>query len=326
MKHPLRILALAVIAVPAAVFAAGQCGLVTLPYVGPARLWNVGVVTSDSPLHTSPVDVNGCSVITGDDVTDIDARFVADPFMIERDGQWYLFCEVLDGDTNQGDIGLAVSTDGQNWAWQQIVLDESFHLSYPQVFRHNGEYWMVPESWEAGGVRLYRAVDFPTKWQLERTLFEGPFVDATLVQHEDRWWAFTSPRAKLCDELRLFSTDDLLTGDWIEHPQSPLVEGNPHIARPGGRILQHEGRLFRFAQDGKPIYGSRLWAFEILTLTEDAYAERPSLDVPLLEGDGHGWNGLGMHHIDIHRTTDGGWIGCLDGLQEVYRVGPLTVE
>ena len=65
--------------------------------------------------------------------------------------------------SGHGDIGLAVSDDGINWSYKQIVLDEPFHMSYPYVFKWQEDFYMIPESQEANSVRLYRALDFPTK-------------------------------------------------------------------------------------------------------------------------------------------------------------------
>ena len=46
-----------------------------------------------------------------------------------------------------------------------IVLDEPFHLSYPQVFQWQGAWYMTVESAGARRVSLYRATDFPLRWE-----------------------------------------------------------------------------------------------------------------------------------------------------------------
>jgi len=68
-----------------------------------------------------------------------------------------MFFEVMNSQTGKGDIGSAASRDGLHWEYRQIVLSESFHLSYPYVFYVGGEYFMIPESYEANSMRLYRA-------------------------------------------------------------------------------------------------------------------------------------------------------------------------
>ena len=92
-------------------------------------------------------------VLTKAHVTDVTATFVADPFLFHEGDMWYIFFEVLDASTNKGKIGLATSTDGLSWAYDRIVLSESFHLSYPFIFKYNSNYYMVPESGAARQIR-----------------------------------------------------------------------------------------------------------------------------------------------------------------------------
>ena len=48
-------------------------------------------------------------------------------------------------------------------------------------------------------------------------------------------------------------------------------ELNQHFPRPGGRVVNHGGHLYRFTQDDEPRYGMPVFAFEMLELskTED---------------------------------------------------------
>jgi hypothetical protein len=74
-----------------------------------------------------PTDITN-PVITADDVTDASASFVADPFLFHEDGKWYMFFEVFNTSNGRGEIGLATSTDGLYWNYDQIVLFESWHV------------------------------------------------------------------------------------------------------------------------------------------------------------------------------------------------------
>ena len=104
-----------------------------------------------------------------------------------------------------------------------------------------------------------------------------------------------------------------LTGPWTEHPASPIVDGNIHLARPAGRVVSMDGRLFRFAQDDGPKYGRQVFAFEITELDETTYREVPVGDRPVLAGSGSGWNRDKMHHLDAHELAPNQWIACVDG-------------
>src|SRR5260221_9222629 len=125
-------------------------------------MWSIGIYTGASPLELRPASGVVNPILTRADVHDVPARFVADPFMMRRGGVWHMFFEVLNQATDRGEIGLATSSDGFGWTYQQIVLAEPFHLSYPYVFEWQGWTYLFPEPlWPQFGA-LYRAEAFPS--------------------------------------------------------------------------------------------------------------------------------------------------------------------
>lgn len=276
-------------------------------------MWSIGIYSGDSPfsLEAAPGVVN--PILTRDSVSDVPAGFVADPFMVSTDGRWHMFFEVLNQETQKGEIGLAISADGLSWTYQQIVLAETFHLSYPSVFEWENDYYMIPETVQPEAVRLYRADPFPTRWSCLGSVLEERCADPSIFRYQDRWWMFTCAAPFQHDVLRLYFADDLM-GPWMQHPSSPILEGDKQNARPAGRVLVTEKGIFRFAQDCVTRYGSQIRAFGILELTPTRYAEQPHPSNPILKASGVGWNALGMHHIDAHLLPQGGWIACVDGL------------
>lgn len=280
---------------------------------GKPWIWSIGIYSGKSPLQLAPANVEN-PVLSAHSVTDVPARFVADPFMLKVDGLWHMFFEVLNNQNDRGEIGLATSRDGLTWQYRQIVLREPFHLSYPYVFSWNDDVYMVPESLGANAVRLYRAASFPDAWTHVKDLFPGTHADPSPFFFENKWWMFTCPFPYQHDTLSLFSAPD--PGDtWTEHPLSPLIKGNRSIARPGGRVLLHDGKLIRFTQDCLPIYGKQVRAFAITELTASTYKEHELPESPVLIPAGNGWNASGMHHIDAHRLEDGTFLACVDGLK-----------
>ncbi len=278
------------------------------------RVYSIGIYRGASPLAlSSPGGGFRNPVLTRESITDLLATFVADPFMIRVDGTWYMFFEVLSWrrGSKKGEVAYATSQDGLDWKYQGVVLVEPFHLSYPYVFQHGSDHYMVPESAQAGAVRLYRAAPFPSRWVWVADLVTGPdHRDNCVFQHGGRWWMLTHTSERL-GTLRLFHASEL-TGPWVEHPKSPVVAADRRIARPAGRVVSTAGRLLRFAQDCRTTYGTSVAAFEITRLTPDAYEEVELAGNPVLTGDGQRWN-LGMHHVDPHQLDDGSWIACVDG-------------
>lgn len=272
-----------------------------------SELWSLGIARGDHPFRLRVADH---PLLRARDITDTAARMVADPFAVYTNGQWHLFFEIDSVSTRQGEIGLAVSTDTTNWVYRRVVLDEPFHLSYPQVFAHDGSWYMIPESHQAGAVRLYRANRFPDRWVHLLTLVRGPHKDPTLLRHAGRWWLFTCTGQN--EQMHIYYADRL-TGPWAPHAQNPVIDGDRTRARCGGPFRTLNGKTVRMAQDCLDRYGHRLLGFEILELSPDRYAERPLPENPLLEPDGTGWNAFRMHQLDLHQTPNGTWIGFTDG-------------
>ncbi|WP_141224945.1 hypothetical protein [Paenibacillus sp. yr247] len=277
-------------------------------------VWSISIYKGNSPFGLSSDSINN-PVLTAEDVIDVPAEFIADPFMIRFQDQWHMFFEVYNKNTGKGCIGLASSQDGVHWEYQQIVILESFHMSYPNVFMWKDELYMIPETCETNSIRLYKSTKTPTEWEYLGDIMKGYFVDSTIFEYNDKLWMFT--RSSDRDKLRLYFSEGLLDV-WHEHPMSPIVM-NKHIARPSGKVVSWENRIYRFTQDIEPYYGKRVNAFEITKLTISEYKE--SKTSFLLEGTGHpgDWNADGMHHIDAHQLGEDLWLACVDGHRFIER-------
>jgi hypothetical protein len=277
--------------------------------------WVIGIYKGPSPLTLfPPTDINN-PILSATDVTDVKARFVADPFMAEHKGGYYLFFEVLNDKRDAGEIGYAFSSDCVQWEYRKIILKERFHLSYPYLFNHEGHHYMIPECAGSGGIQLYQAKHFPEQWQHIATLVKGhgryaALADPSIFSYRNRWYLFS-----YCGKdksLHLF-TSERLTGAWQEHPKSPVATGTARFARPGGRVTIHEGHIYRYSQDETPNYGTRVWAFRITELSEKSYSEEPAAEKPVVEPGNEWWNRSGMHTVDPHQTKTGEWIALVDG-------------
>ncbi len=272
--------------------------------------WSIGIYEGSSPFDLKPMNDVSNPVLTADDVTDIDAAFVADPFIIFRKGTYYMFFEVQNRKNDQGDIAYAESADGKKWHYRKVIIDEKFHLSYPYVFEWNNDYYMIPESHRDHSVRLYKATEFPDKWEYTGNILSGDeWTDSSIVRYNDKWWLLTSNTKH--DVLNIYFSEDL-TGGWRPHPQNPVIASNRHIARPGGRVIIYNGKPLRFTQDDDPDYGIQVFAFAITHLSETLYAEKQVSAKPVITKTGNGWNAAGMHHIDLHNMGNR-WIAAVDG-------------
>ena len=276
--------------------------------------FSIAIFAGKSPFDLQPAPLASNPVLTPMDITEAPVGTVADPFMLNVRGAWYMFFEMTNKFHSKGEIALATSQDALQWNFEQVVLSEPFHMSYPYVFEWQSDFYMVPETGRDKSVRLYRADHFPLDWTCVATLLEGSrFSDSSVFHFDDLWWLFTDAGANAKSPmLRLYFTANLF-GPWTEHPKSPLAGGDPRISRPGGRVVIIDGTPYRFTQNVYPVYGTEVRAFEIYELSTTTYSERQVGDRPIIGPGTEAWNRHGMHHIDPHPLEDGSWLACVDG-------------
>lgn len=270
--------------------------------------WSIGIYEGSSPFKLAPYSGIKNPVLTGENCGD--AVYVADPFMISKDNKYFMFFEVMDRGNNEGNIAYAESSNLKNWQYKKVILDEKFHMSFPNVFKWKGEYYLVPESHQDLAVRLYKAESFPDKWKYVKNLISGySFVDPAIFRFNNKWWMFVT--TQFSNILNIYYADDLM-GKWTSHPMNPVVKFNANISRPGGKVIIYKGKPYRFAQDCDPYYGIQVFAFEITELTEKTYSEKIVSKKPIVTKSGSGWNAAGMHHVDLHKIGKK-WIAVVDG-------------
>ncbi|MEW6257637.1 MAG: hypothetical protein AB1592_16915 [Pseudomonadota bacterium] len=248
--------------------------------------WQTALRRSSGPAFRPAergVDVAGFTYITAPK-----GHFYADPMLFAHEGRTYLFLEDYDYAASRGDLVVMDVTDGVP-AQAELCLSTGSHLSYPQVFAHEGAIYMIPESMAAGEVALYRATDFPRSWVKDKVLFEGPIVDTTLWMKNGVWYFFATfivPGTEAIS-LHLFTAESL-TGAWRHHPASPL-SNDVRDARGAGRLVEQDGVLYRPAQDCSGTYGRAIRFHRIDVMTPDAYKETFVMEVgpdalPAFEG------------------------------------------
>jgi len=273
--------------------------------------WSIGIYVGDTPVTIAPGAGIENPVLTADSVTDLKAEFIADPFLVRDRGKWFLFFEIMPRGETEGVIGLAESEDGLRWSYLGVVLREPFHLSYPHVFRWGGNYYMTPETLAPEQIQLYRARSFPERWEHIADLVPGRHADPTIFAVGGAWWMFSCTPPGEHATLRLYHAESPV-GPWEEHPRSPVIEHDPRITRPAGRVIPWDGRYLRFTQDCEATYGLQVRAFRITRLTRTEYDEEPAHPRPVVGPGVDGWNQRGMHHVDAHLLPSGRWIAAVD--------------
>lgn len=223
----------------------------------------------------------------------------ADPFLFQ-DGEYiYIFYEQ---ELFQAPAPICAmrTKDMKKWESLGTVLKEDFHLSYPNVFRYESDIYMIPETHERNAVILYKAKDFPYQWEpVKELVTNGRFVDSCVLPYNGKWYLFTTTWRTEQSGLRIFISDSL-TGEYTEHPMSPVSMDVSNM-RCGGAIIEDNGHLYRPAQYDVNYYGENLVLYEITKLTEHEYEENPVK--PMLD-HANAWSAKGGHHMNVLETEN----------------------
>tara|TARA_A100001035_G_scaffold160495_1_gene126913 strand:- start:4271 stop:5947 length:1677 start_codon:yes stop_codon:yes gene_type:complete len=209
-------------------------------------------------------------------------RFLADPFLIYRNGKHYCFVEDFDYSKDQGCISVyEIRKEGYTKLGKALV--EDFHLAYPYLFEFKGELYMCPDTHAKNDIRLYKCVEFPLKWEFEKTLINNiSAVDTSIFFHEDRWWLISnmdySPVGEHYSQLHVFHNSSPIGEDWIAHKSNPAIF-DPLKARNGGFIID-KSKLYRvYQRQGFNLYGRAFGVAEIKSLSTEAYTEESLFEV-----------------------------------------------
>ncbi|WBO21505.1 glucosamine inositolphosphorylceramide transferase family protein [Sphingomonas abietis] len=199
-------------------------------------------------------------------------RFLADPFGLERRGQRFVFAELYDYRTRHGTIDC-LHFDGHRLVERRQVLAEPWHLSYPYVFEAEGETYMLPEAHRSGGLTLYRAVEFPWRWERAVALaLDHVAVDATPFFHDGLWWLFhaAADDAQTKTGALFLAFAERLAGPWRPHPGNPVRRGTDST-RPGGTPVMIDGNIVLPVQDCRLTYGGAIRPLVIGRLDPDHF-------------------------------------------------------
>jgi len=269
--------------------------------------WRVGYRLIDGPGVAETDEIGREWCVLPDDGT----HFYADPFPFEQDGMRYIFVEDYAHSCRKAVISVSI-LDEHGVATKPVpVLVEPHHLSYPQVFAFDGTIYMLPEGIGSGKLTLYRAVEFPNRWEPVADLIVGEISDATLLHRDDGLWLFATDRdgaGSTSDTMVVFHAP-ALAGPWTPHKQNPIMIDRRR-ARPGGAIIEQNGRLVLPVQDGTLGYGGGLGLSEIVLLDRDNVelaAPRPVATV----GD--------FPYRRIHTLNRAGRLEVIDGIAVVRR-------
>ncbi|MBO5059264.1 MAG: hypothetical protein J6C10_07240 [Prevotella sp.] len=211
-----------------------------------------------------------CNIDTGD------RYWLADPFLYEKNNTIYLFYEAFDLIERKGKIGYSVMSDdgSKDWSKPHIIIDEPYHLSFPNIFEKNGDIFIMPESCGDYRVKLFRARSFPNHWESIDTDILLPDIyacDSIIISHKGNDYLLVNemyhntPNGLFPScwvKNRLFKMDNMnITNDGVKVSEGDFGQRN------AGKSFEIGNKLYRIGQDCRQsLYGRGLVLFEVGSL------------------------------------------------------------
>lgn len=211
----------------------------------------------------------------------------ADPMLFEHEGEHWLFCEAYDRRIHKGLLAASRITD-QGMETPVPVLEEAFHLSFPNVFRWRSDIWMLPETGADHSLRLYRCAHFPDKWELTARFALGEEVcDSILNSVTDDRLEIQSSVTLPEDQLQVQYRRYTLTAAGGAFSLQPDTEFNSaqcwnYTDRSAGPLTRTGKALWRCAQLSTDVdYGAAIQFWSVTAEGETPAALVTARDVRL---------------------------------------------
>lgn len=115
----------------------------------------------------------------------------ADPMIRKIQGRYYVFMEQLDLNDGKGKIAVSEINDGKIGK-PKTVIDEPFHLSFPNVFEFDGAYYMVPECTASHAIKIYKMGNSVFQWEETISIPIENCVDTAVLRRESDLYLISS--------------------------------------------------------------------------------------------------------------------------------------
>ncbi len=203
--------------------------------------------------------------------------FWADPFPIQHNNRSFVFFEEMNYEVNRGEIACVEIDSENNILQKNVVLKDQTHFSFPNVFEQNGEMYMLPENSQSNQLMLYKAIEFPVRWEPFFVLMPNvKLLDPIWFFHDSLYWIMGNKIHEFEYEnnnsLYLYYSSELFSQNWTPHPMNPVVT-DAQFARNAGRIIKQGDELIRVSQNCALNYGTNVNFMKIDVLNTQYYKE-----------------------------------------------------
>lgn len=206
-------------------------------------------------------------------------RWYADPIPFFFNNKYYVFVEVFDKLKGKGYIGIShIDLEGRLTKPVKII-EEPFHMSFPNVFVYKEQAYIVPECSASGQVRIYQMDNGDIeKWNLYYTFDKKNIVDIAVCESDDSKIYFLASEINVKNPYQtrglLYEVNNLNDRSRIQLNLIWQQKEYTYAARNGGNFISDNGECLRVVQHStKDIYGKFITLNRVKQLNRDGLEE-----------------------------------------------------
>lgn len=174
--------------------------------------------------------------------------FWADPFVVKIGDENWVFIEEYNYVRKKGEIAVFHLDGTYTVKRKHTVIAEKEHLSFPNVFLFENDFYMMLEKSESCRLDIYKAEEMPFKWKYYKTiLHDMKVVDPSWLFHNGMYYLFFNKvenhEYENNERLYIYYSEDLLSSNWKPHPKNPVIVDKLG-ARNAGAFIQKENDIF----------------------------------------------------------------------------------
>ena len=168
--------------------------------------------------------------------------WLADPFLVEKDNNIYVFAEAANKITRKGKIVFSL-LNNKKMTWKECIKAKS-HFSFPNV-ENNGTYFtIIPETSDKKIISSYTSNDFK-QWKLANVFIKNTSCVDTVIFDEQHLLTYI-----LDGNNNYLALINLKSGLIIDK-----ILDEKRVLRPAGKIFDNDGVKLLPTQDCSHIYG-----------------------------------------------------------------------
>lgn len=186
-------------------------------------------------------------------------RLYADPFILDvTSTEILVLVEDYEYKLAKGVISLLhINRHTMEILTRKVLLELPTHLSFPNIYRRNGEVYVYPESARSGKQDIYRFDFISEELHPCATICDDILWDSDISEHFGKPLLFTAAH----DDYHL----DIY--QWKEDLQRFIpwksISDNSRNARLGGALFEYQGKIYYPAQNSEKGYGEHVDIKEI---------------------------------------------------------------